>query len=143
MDPENKLVTIYLAEGYLHSMYDYEENVFIIKIHDFNLGEHRQKAFPKNVEVMRKNKPKSVIMDCGGARGSHSPSDSEWITKTAFPEYSKIGIKFVYYIFPQNFIGKLGARSWITIAEDFGFDFIYVPSIAHAYKLIVSRKQES
>jgi hypothetical protein len=132
-----KNLTIYYAKNYSHSWYDSENNIMVVKVLNLNLGIHRQNAFVKNVEVMRKHKPKAIILDFGEAKGSHMPSDLDWIINVAFPEYKTLGIHLVLCIFPTNHIAKLGAKTWIDIAEGFGFSLINVNSLDEAYNIAI------
>ncbi len=133
MQEEN--ITVYFAENYCHSWRNIDRNIFVAQFFNFNLGEHRQKAFVKNVEALEKYRIKTVILHFRDAIGLQAPEELDWITNVAFPKYQTLYIEKVICIFPDNHIAKLGARTWINIAEQFGFTLLNADSLESAYNM--------
>ncbi|MES2678686.1 MAG: hypothetical protein V4635_02320 [Bacteroidota bacterium] len=134
----NKITPLYFADGYLKSWFDHEKKVLVIKFFSLNLGIHRQKAFDINVNTVEKYKGNTAILDASEATGHHQPSDTDWIMNTALPGYKAKGIRLIIYVFPDNMIARIGARTWLEMAGKFGFDFLQANTIDEGYELLKS-----
>ncbi len=96
--------------------YDYNQHILIatFKFDSLKAGiEELKKSLYKIAEATGTEDVKGIVMDSSQADFPLSDEMSNWIAENITPVFVKNGVKKVAYVFPQEFITRLGLEMFV------------------------------
>lgn len=126
------MITLYDAPGNTSASYDAANQTVIAKWDNFPAGGHFRPCLEAQVNCVRNQGAKFVIVDVATTQGVPSQEDQQWLGEYVFPSYESAGLKAVVTIVPADALTRLGANRWQQTGSAFKFDMFEVASLEDA-----------
>ncbi len=127
---------IYTVEGVVETIYDPEIKSIIVTWYDFNQVGHLRPCLEAQVECVRNDGAKAVVVDTTKAKGMLEEVDQKWLGTHVFPVYEEYGVKAVVTILPKSSLTLLSAKQWQMTGSAFGVDFVETGSLNMALEIV-------
>ena len=127
---------IYTVKGVVETIYDPAIRSVIVSWYDFSQFGILRPCLEAQVECVREDGAKMIIVDTRKAKGMLEQIDQEWLGTNVFPVYEEYGVKAVITIVPKSALTLLSAKQWQMTGSAFGVDFVETQSFDTALEIV-------
>jgi hypothetical protein len=127
---------IYTVEGVVETVYDPTIKSILVTWYDFSQFGILRPCLEAQVECVREDGAKMIIVDTRQAKGMLEQIDQEWLGTNVFPVYEEYGVKAVITIVPKSSLTLLSAKQWQMTGSAFGVDFVETQSFDTALDIV-------
>ena len=121
---------IYKSEGYVDVKYNEELKSLLVNWKFF--GNEVRNSCQAQLDFIKTNEVKSIIVDTSEATGIVKASDQIWFYNYLFPEFEKNGIETIVTITSKDALTRLSNKTWSNTGKSFAIKFIETPSVESA-----------
>lgn len=134
---------IYAIKDVVETIYDPAIRSIIVTWYDFNQFGILRPCLEAQVECVREDGAKMIIVDTTKAKGIIEQLDQEWLGTHVFPVYEEYGVKAVITILPKSSLTLLSAKQWQMTGSAFGVDFVETSSFNTAMDIVKQYMESS
>lgn len=128
-------IEFFTKPGVVKNVYDSSLSAIIATWTDLGPHDFARPCVEAQLEVIRKNPVKVMIVDAYNAVGVLKSLDQDWLGEEVFPKYEQAGLRAVITVPSKSALSRLSSNQYQQTGSDFKIDFVEVESLEEAIEM--------